>query len=341
MKDGEPMLKEFEQGQKRVSLEYIRKLNKIEGYINLADCVKELIAQGKIKPLYASKTNGKSPALYNEYHVIWEKKDNEEYREELKYNLSSIIDNSYYLKNIEKYQQDREKILQFNHYLINHKDKLEDMISLNERSFDIWGREKFLKEEGGKALLKNLNFNLEDLAIYETIEPISYYAHHKRKSQNVVIIENKDTYYSMRKFLLDGHNEILGTEIGTLIYGAGKGIIKSMEDFSICMEPYLCDPTNKIIYFGDLDYEGILIYESLYSRFANQYHISLFINAYETMIEKVAEISRLPDTKKGQNKNIGRIFTDSFNESIRVRMMTILEMGKYIPQEILNRKDFK
>ena len=66
----------------------------------------------------------------------------------------------------------------------------------------------------------------------------------------------------MRNYLLNGHTEIFGAEIGTLIYGAGKGIIRSFQDFDLCAEPYMKHPKNTIYYFGDLDYEGIGIYES-------------------------------------------------------------------------------
>ena len=38
-----------------------------------------------------------------------------------------------------------------------------------------------------------------------------------------------------------------------------KSIHKSFPDFTFCMEPYLNDPENEILYFGDLDYEGIII----------------------------------------------------------------------------------
>ena len=67
----------------------------------------------------------------------------------------------------------------------------------------------------------------------------------------------------MRNYLLNGHTEIFGAEIGTLIYGAGKGIIRSFQDFDLCAEPYMKHPKNTIYYFGDLDYEGIGIYKLL------------------------------------------------------------------------------
>ena len=56
----------------------------------------------------------------------------------------------------------------------------------------------------------------------------------------------------MRNYLLNGHTEIFGAEIGTLIYGAGKGIIRSFQDFDLCAEPYMKHPKNTIYYFGDM-----------------------------------------------------------------------------------------
>ena len=51
----------------------------------------------------------------------------------------------------------------------------------------------------------------------------------------------------MRNYLLNGHTEI---------FGAGKGIIRSFQDFDLCAEPYMKHPKNTIYYFGDLDYES-------------------------------------------------------------------------------------
>ena len=65
----------------------------------------------------------------------------------------------------------------------------------------------------------------------------------------------------MRNYLLNGHTEI---------FGAGKGIIRSFQDFDLCAEPYMKHPKNTIYYFGDLDYEGIGIYENLAEKFSQQ-----------------------------------------------------------------------
>ena len=55
---------------------------------------------------------------------------------------------------------------------------------------------------------------------------------------------------------------------------------------------------------------------------------------------KKAEFFELPQMKLGQNKNIGNQFLDSFDEEERNKILDILKENKYIPQEILNSKDF-
>ena len=94
----------------------------------------------------------------------------------------------------------------------------------------------------------------------------------------------------MRNYLLNGHTEIFGAEIGTLIYGAGKGIIRSFQDFDLCAEPYMKHPKNTIYYFGDMDYEGIGIYENLAEKFRSRWKIIPFVPAYQAMLGKAEQI---------------------------------------------------
>lgn len=138
---------------------------------------------------------------------------------------------------------------------------------------------------------------------------------------------------------------IFGREIGTVIYGAGKGILRSFEDFRFCVESHVNAPGNEILYFGDLDYEGIGIYERLAELFGsgeNRCEIKPFTQAYEKMLEKAAVqgMEFLPDTSENQNRNLSGQFFQYFTESVKARMNQILEAGKYIPQEIINITDF-
>ena len=71
---------------------------------------------------------------------------------------------------------------------------------------------KILAQEG-QRLLKNVGLTVDDLNIYETAEPLAYYSVSKETPQNILIIENKDTFYSLRKFLIERHPRILGCSI--------------------------------------------------------------------------------------------------------------------------------
>ena len=97
---------------------------------------------------------------------------------------------------------------------------------------------------------------------------------------------------------------------------------------------------NELLYFGDLDYEGIGIYEQLAQILGNDFPVKPFVPAYEAMLLKGQEISFLPQTKEKQNRNIKDVFFSYFHSDIVERMKHILQAEKYIPQEILNITDY-
>ncbi len=325
---------------KRISLEELLKSHLRDSYEQQYRFVRRLLEQEKIKPVKASGTNGKRPALYRSYWVTKEKKDYSVLEEELKYRLHPMISVDYYLSHLENYEKDREFVLLLDHYLRSNQEMLSCQESVNERSFEIWNREKFLTKEQGKRILKCCGIQVEELNVYRTAEPLSYYSHTRKTPQKLLILENKDTFYSMRRHLLEGKGRIFGEEIGTLIYGAGKRILKSFEDFDFCVEPYMAETGNKIYYFGDLDFEGIGIYEKLAESFFARWEIVPFVWAYEKMLEKAGRASGLPETREKQNRNISEVFFSYFDEERRKQMEGILEKEKYIPQEILNISDF-
>lgn len=325
---------------KRVALEQLLGGRQNLSYPEQYEYIRRRLEQGVIRPLLASGTNGKKPALYREYWLVEEKKDYSELEEELKYRMIPQISVDYYLKHLENYEHDRAWVLLLNDYMREQQSRLSYSESLNERSFEIWGREKFLSKEQGKKILKRCGLSQEELNVYSTTEPLAYYSHTREIPQNLLILENKDTFYSMRRSMLEGNEEIFGVKMGTLIYGAGKGILRSFRDFDLCVEPYMKNPENHIYYFGDLDYEGIGIYEKLAEMFEKRWKIDPFCPVYAAMLRKARETKQLPDTKEQQNRNIGTLFFSYFTKTQVQEMKQILESDAYIPQEILNITDF-
>lgn len=325
---------------KKISLESIQKQHKFQSYEDLYHYILGLIDTSRIKPVKASGRNGKKPALYNSYWILDQPKDNTSLVEELKYQMVPAINVDYYLKNLSQYEQDRKWVLMLNDYLRDHRENLEAPESVNERSFEIWQREKFLKEEQGRKILSRCGIGMELLNLYDTAEPFSYYTHSRRIPQNILVLENKDTFYSMRKYLLERGGAIFEYEIDTLIYGGGKRILRSFQDFSLCAEPYLQHRDNQFFYFGDLDYEGIVIYERLADLAAQTGKILPFVSGYAAMLEKYRRLDiELPKMKEKQNRNISGTFYSYFTGEQQKQMKKILEQGLYIPQEIINISD--
>lgn len=340
MQAGESMRDIRNLEKKRLKIEEIEAFYKPDDYLMLYKIIRQLIEEEILKPVKSSKKNGKSPGLHLSYWVVLLEEDYAEFYDELKYEITLLFDTSYYLRNIEKYKEDREDILLLNNFLYKNKESLQNSVSINERSFEIWGKEKFLRQSG-KRILKNLGLKDTFLNYYPTTVPLAYYSHDKRTPQNILILENKDSFYSMRKHLIENNNFIFNTEFLTLIYGAGKSIHQSFKDFGISVEPYIANNKNNILYLGDLDYEGIAIYESLKDVFGKEYDIHPFVAGYKAMLEKAETVSySLPITKTGQNRNIKNSFLSEFDETDRKEILDLLRRNQYIPQEILNIGDF-
>ena len=111
-------------------------------------------------------------------------------------------------------------------------------------------------------------------------------------------------------------------------------------NFDIVVDEIVSDVRNTIYYLGDLDFEGIIIYENLEMVVREKYSIMPFVEGYKKMIDKALENKyELPPTKEKQNKNIKGIFLNYFDDDYKNKILEILNNGLYIPQEILNIGD--
>ncbi len=302
--------------------------------------IMELVDSGRIKPVLASKKNGKKPALYREYWKLEQKQDYSALKQELLFNLASQIDITYYQHNLQTYDKERKDVLLLSSFLQNSATLLTKQVSYNERSFQIWQKEKFLLQGAGKKILSHCSLELVQLNCYSTAEPFAYFASTRAVPQKLLIIENKDTFFSMRKHLLAGNSQLLGENISTIIYGAGKRVVSYFQEFNASAEPYMLAEGNELLYFGDLDYEGIGIYEKLAASFAEQGSIKPFIPAYLAMLQKSKGYPMLPTTKEEQNRNLQGSFFNYFSAEVQKEMQNILRQDLYIPQEILTLPDF-
>ena len=161
---------------KRISLEELLYTRRGQPYGEQHRYIMELIGQGRVRPVKAAGTNGKSPALHLSYWLLEEKPDYSAWEEELTYRLHPKIGVDYYLALPEQYGKDRDDVLALDRYLREDAALLDYPESVNERSFEIWNREKFLARGPGKTILKRCGLEPEMLCFYETEEPLAYYA---------------------------------------------------------------------------------------------------------------------------------------------------------------------
>lgn len=140
----------------------------------------------------------------------------------------------------------------------------------------VFNNEKFLDSKGA-TLLKRLGFSIKDLNCYKTLEAFFYILFKPKERLNVLIIENKDTFYSVLKYLeRKPEKDLFGINIDMLIYGEAKKIINS---FSFINEVAMDMTIEKVYYFGDLDFEGIGIFNFMASKYGKDLvvpHVNLY-----------------------------------------------------------------
>ncbi len=332
---------------KKITYEEIIKGHHFSSYTKEAAYILSKIENKEIIPIKKSPTNGKKPALPLRYWKNEDETDFTDLENELRFSISTRINIDYYLKHLDVYLLERGFVLALSDYLENSADELSIMMSVNERSFAIWQREKFLsgiKENGISAarVLTHCNMSVSDLNVYQTAEPLAYLSISKEEPQNILISENLDPFYGMRKFLMENENisEVLGKKIGTIVYGGGKRVSRAFKDFEFFTEPYMRNKQNTFLYAGDLDYEGISIFENFAKAFKGRLNIVPFTALYEKMLQKALQLNNLPYMKEGQVKVDGTDFFAYFNKDYVEAVQSLLKSNHYIPQEILSVQDY-
>ncbi len=298
----------------------------------------ELVEEGSLKPVKSSKTNGRCPPLFNKYRFIKPKEDYTCYFDSIR-QLHPDLNISGYLQKPELYQKHQNVVEGLSRYLWYSKELLDKPMSRKERSFSIWSWEKLIDKR--LSLVREvLGFNGlgEDfLNYYDTPEPFFEYVHSRQNQMAVLILENKDTWFTFRKLMQDtGKNVVAGTQVDVLIYGEGNKISKqgALEQYEAGMLRG-AGPTGCFLYFGDLDREGIRLF--FQARKANPcLDIKPFARLYHLMLE-LAEGVDLPESpdKRAVEVPVAE-FASLLGFADADLLANILKKGVFIPQEIVN-----
>ena len=283
--------------------------------------------KGYIQPL--KTTNKDFQGSFEKYKILKLKEENEEKIKEEILKLDKKIKIDYILKHPKEYIKYKEIITPINEFIKRTNGRKIETITVNERSYQVYKNEKCLKEN--EEILKKLGLTYKDLYAYDTYEPFFYYINteyeiRKLKNKTILIIENKDTFWTIVKAI----QKLKIENIYMIIYGEGKKILKS---FSF-IEEFKIDSKDNIYYFGDIDFEGINIYVSLKEKYS-KYNISAYTKGYETILD----IEKTPEkVRKNENINQDRIekFINEFDKKYKDKLIEIFNNKKYIPQEVFN-----
>ena len=265
------------------------------GYKGLYNGLTRAVDEGIVKEINSSNYNGMNPPLKNRWEIITEERVGEWDRNEM-LKMSDLLDFGYYERHLE-YQNKKEWEYISNIYNFLKARENREWASVEERSLELFYDEKFLysrkKEKIDNKILTRLNIKYEDLKMKKYGEMFIYWKRRIENIKKVIILENHSTFFSYKRACENGV-DIFGVLPDLLIFGQGKKIIKS---FSFIEE--LASPLElEILYFGDVDPEGFMIYRSFKERYA-ELNIRLHLEAYIHLLSIGKNHPCI-----GQNKNV-------------------------------------
>lgn len=319
-----------------VSLDELEKLINTNDYNDIYSAVSTLVENGTLKPIKkVNGTNGLIPPLFVKYRICRPTERDESLKEEITH-LDGNLNISFYLSNPKKYQEQRDIIYPLSEFLKKHKKLLDTRVSKNERAYQIWRYEKQLDIASVRSVLVFNGLN-DKLNYYNTPEPFFYFSPEKilHCEQTVLIIENKDTWYTLREIMREAAPvDIFGHKIDGILYGEGKKVNRphALDEFCESELRHVCD----FLYFGDLDFEGISIFQELKAE-NPQHKIELFAELYDLMLNEYP-LSVLSKAKRAQSRP-GTMddFMSYFTNEQAAAINKLLNNGFYIPQEAIRR----
>lgn len=230
----------------------------------------------------------------------------------------------YYEQPLTVWQADLPYIEKLNVWLARD---IEENVSLQQRSWDIFADEKYLLGPGA-GLLKRLGVTMDDLGICDQPDPLMMAVHPASLQQPIchhLAVENKAPYSRLVPHLAD-------SRLTSIIFGCGWKIAANLD---LLPQQCGCPGARHIVwYFGDFDWEGLRIWQAAAA--SKTVEVCLAVPFYENFLTYDA-----PRGKENQQReeSVWAPFATAVGED-RARMFRdILDSGRYYPQEALTEKD--
>ena len=248
--------------------------------------------------------------------------------------ISGTLDLSWYMSHPYKdWQRDRTAIETLSNYLQQLSCPPAELpkTSLQQRSYDIFGDEKFLLSDGG--LLTRLGLSREALGVAPEADPLMMAFHPRTPMQDDgkavchhLIVENKAPWMALFPHLAE-------TTLTSLILGYGWKILANIDQL-----PAQCGyPKAHHIawYFGDFDWEGLRIWHELAEKcetLERRIELRLAVPFYAAFLSHPESHGK--EQQSPAPEALGA-FLRQMPEPLRNRFRHLLESGCYYPQEAL------
>lgn len=303
----------------------------MDGYALFCHAIEALEDEGQLTPIRNNQFNGKTPALALYYWVNVKVQEVKWDRLEMM-KLSDQFDFSYYERHPEWQTQDEWTRIHHVYTFLQSSEERK-IVSVEERSLELFGHEKFLVDSSefpeGKGFLTRIGVSEEQLKMERYGEPFVFWLKQGKEIneiQRVLIVENLAFFHTSIQLLEAGQ---LDYEPELIIYGEGKKIEQSFSFFF-----KLFPPKSYLFYYaGDLDAEGYGILIRLMDRYPDCC-IQPALKTYRKMLECFDQRN---DQKRGQTQNTKYrdLFLQWFTDEEQELLVQLWQENKRIPQEVL------
>ena len=297
----------------------------VKSYEEFALTVLKLEEEGILTMVKAKGRTGRSPAVALQYRInraMLGASHSLELRKQRSILHPAINLDLYYSLDPAIFAKDLPYIQKVDEYI--KKGSLpEEEVPAPERSFELVGDEKWIVDQGGKALLERIGL-WGAMKVIPVSDPLMFAVNPLRigaEDQFHLIVENKTTYQGLLPAIQD-------TKFSTLIYGCGKAVIKSIEQFE---KQYPVRANHYFVYFGDLDREGVSIWHSLSKR----ERVVLALPFYKACMQEKSVPGKAYQRDREEALHH---FLSFFNEEEQHEISEMFLRGEYYPQEVLKTK---
>jgi hypothetical protein len=303
-----------------------------DGYRHFVQIMNELTDEGIVSPVKKSPLNGRRPSLHSEWWLEKALVENQ-WSDMQVLTVSNELNLTKYRQHPE-WQSDMEWQRILSIYTFLKQKEHYSWVTREERSFQLFGEEKFLSNEGA-TLLQRLQLSLEDLKARVYGEPFAFWPAPNadiRNAKSVLVVENQSFYHTCR-LLMNSGKDIIGIHPDLLIYGEGKKIEKSFN----FLHDITYDNELTIYYVGDIDPEGWGIYVRLKDSYPDA-NILLAIPIYEALLNK--NLTNKTDTNQNENPTyldqIMLEFEQQGRSDLASKSQQLWEQKLRVPQEVLS-----